>query len=366
MSIGLNILGDRGVPTEHIVSEVAQLGDNYHLVMNNPGLAVAVQPHCKKGLIYRKHHNDDNAQDKQDPVSFVRERHAVAPPGALLYLGNEPWATQKLADWTLAAMQECDRLGRKGVILNFSTGNPQPADIAIFKPCLRHARQRGHILGIHEYFDVQWRKDYPWHIGRIEMWFDALGSEMPEVVVTELGCCVGFHPLRGYLWGGAMNEQSYGTALAELSQIVYAPLHIDATLFARTSDNQADDWHTFNPRGQVFTIVSEYNRSEVMTQPNYGARIPDATAVLVNASAVNIRIAPNTNIAPVGKLLGGEVLAYFSNPVNGWWQIEWQEALRYVSSTYVQFDTNDAFERWRQELTIHNDAITDLLDNPPS
>lgn len=365
MSIGLNILGDRGVPTEHIVSEVAQLRANYHLVMDNPGLAAAVQPHCKKALIYRKHHNDDNAQDKQDPASFVQERHAVAPPGAYLYLGNEPWATQKLADWTMAAMQECDRLGRKGVILNFSTGNPQPADIPIFKPCLRYARQHRHLFGIHEYFDVDWRRDYPWHVGRVEMWYAALGSEMPDVVVTEVGCCVGFNPLRGYLWGGAMNEQSYGTALADLSQQVYLPFGIDATIFARTSDNPNDDWHTFNPRGQVFTLVSEYNRSETVTQPNYGTKT-QGVVVLVNATAVNVRPNPSTNGTPLGQLLGGEEIAYWTQPQNTWWQIEWNGQLAYTSSTYVRFDPSDAQAQWIQEMQVHNDAIADLLDNPPS
>lgn len=297
MTFGLNILGDRGLNNEEVRNKAAAMGANYHLVMNNPELARLVQPTCRRGLIYRKHHNDDNAQDRQDAISFVRERHAEAPPGALLYIGNEPWATEKLAGWTYQAMDECERLGRRGVILNFSTGNPEPIDWQRFHYVLERAYVKKHLLGLHEYEDVDWRKNYPWHVGRLRVPFEIMGSRMPETIITELGACIGYQPLRGYRWASSMSDGKYAGSLVEIAREVYTPRNVSALIFAVTREDPADDWQTFNPTAPVLQTLAAYNQSVIVinTPPspiadNDGRWTPVYASA--NGVATNVRSTP--------------------------------------------------------------------------
>lgn len=316
--IGLNILGDRGVSEQEIVNAASMMRASYYVVMNNPSLAAKIQSLGFTTVIYREQNDDDNAQDRTDPVEFVRRRHQLAPQGAAIYLGNEPYPTVKLATWTLAAMQECDRLNRRGVILNFSTGNPSRNVWSTFDAVIAYAFAHGHILGLHEYFDVNWRKDYTYHVGRFLDVFSAFGRSVPKIVITELGCCVGFEPHRGYKWNGSMTDAAYGGALNEIANMVYTPYNVDACIFAYGSSS--DDWGTFKPEPKVVEIVSANNvQSNPISQPIDG--IVSYTA----ASITNIRSQPATSSAIIGQLVRDQRVKFYEQTVAGesgqWWKL---------------------------------------------
>lgn len=255
MTLGLNILGDRGVPTDRVLDRVKRLDANYHLVMNNDLLVAQVQPYCRKGVIYRWHPNDDNAQDRTNATERVNELHAKAPPGALIYMGNEPNPTQRLADWSMEALNRLEQLGRRGVFLNFSTGVPEPHDWPRFKPLLERIYDGGHILGLHEYFDRRVMAHYPYHVGRFLRVFDMMGSRTPEIVITETGAAIGFDPFRG--WAVTMVETEFADQL-NAAATIWARYGINATIFAEGS--YYDDWGSFVPSDRVINLVAEHNR----------------------------------------------------------------------------------------------------------
>ena len=327
-SIGLNILGDRP-NVGGSVEAARQLRAAYHVVMDNPALAAQIAPLCTRGLIYRMWRDDDNAQERTDPVQFVRQRHDQAPTGALLYLGNEPWPTKQLADWTLAALDECERLGRRGVVFNFSTGNPELAHWPIFEPVLRRLRRGGHVLGLHEYFDRRWNSgdSHPWHVGRVERvieYMRMLGIALPDIVITELGECRRFVPDRGYRWNGdgeALSDDDYARQLVEVGRF-YRRLGIaGACVFAYTNDSAADDWQTFHPRPRVIELLAAHNNQTAVAPapPSLSIeRLPDPPAGewrRVDADALVLRDAING--AGVATLTRGDYV-YVIDPTSGW------------------------------------------------
>ena len=346
MSIGLNILGDRGLSNENIVAAASRLNAKYHVVMDNAQLAAMLHGVNGCQVIYRMHANDDNAHAKTDPVLFVQQRHSQAPVGTLLYLGNEPGATQQLADWTLAAMKECDRLGRKGVILNFSTGNPEPEDWLKFKPVLQYAVDNGHILGLHEYFDVDWRKDYPYHVGRF-LKIAELGLPVPKIVITEIGAVIGYVPDRGYRWADRMTDGHYGGVLVELDREIYNPLNMDVCVFAYTNDSSDDDWHTFHPRDTVMGILAEY----VPEKPVINVPAPltggiRAELTKIPSGYVNVRNQPNG--VDIGDVYQGDTGIYYPDEVHDGW---------------VYFETDEGVNGW-VSLQGGNVVFTPITPEP--
>lgn len=310
--IGLNILGGTGYDVNDIVAAVEKTGAKWHVVMDAPQVATRLINRGYK-VIYRAWALDDNAhQTGLSPETFVGLRHAVAPAGVYLYLGNEPTVSKSLMDWTLAAMKECDRLGRKGVILNLSTGHPEPSDFELLRPVLQYAKTHGHILGLHEYFDKHYINDYPYHVGRLNALYKA-GLPMPQVVITELGCAVGFDPLIGY-WG-AMTDDEYGYELTQIDKYVYKPKDVHSCVFALA---RVGTWSSFDPSNRVLEIIGQYNKENVdMTVP-----APSGNGVLCKitrmpSNFVNIRSQPNG--ADIGDAFLNESGYFYPNDVyQGW------------------------------------------------
>lgn len=123
--LGLNIVGDRGYPDDLVLALIQKLNSAYCVVINNAMLATKAQHFTT--VIYRRKlslgedsNNDDSAHMHSDPISFLHDRHTETPPGALLYLTNEPGrgTLKQLNDWTLACMEEAEKLGRQVVFFN--------------------------------------------------------------------------------------------------------------------------------------------------------------------------------------------------------------------------------------------------------
>jgi hypothetical protein len=129
---------------------------------------------------------------------------------------------RRRAEFDISLMQLCERYGRKAVIGSFSVGQPQwpatgaPDDWEGYLPALRHAAQRGHYVGLHEYggpamqwgvgenqmtglVDGRWERIDPATRPGVKGWFclryrrvvehwRALGlSTIPKIVITEAG-----------------------------------------------------------------------------------------------------------------------------------------------------------------------------------
>lgn len=318
--LGLNILGDRGLSESRLVQTARNLNARYHLVMNNPSLAAAlVQTGAR--VIYRHWQNDDNAHRRTDPRERARLLHQLAPPGCLLYLGNEPDRNDlpRLNEWTIVALDECERLGRKGVILNFATGNPEPYDWHALTGCLERAWRGGHILGLHQYFDRTVAVSYPWHIGRERDVYAVSGARTPAIVITELGCAVYYDPYAGYR--AALTSDVYGAQLAQAANI-YLSQGIYACVFAEC---QPDDpqWGTFDPTERVLELMAAHNRSAgpptgeppVTNPPDTVDKPPNAgqpqTAEVQTGTYIRLRNAPSMRGVEVGQMRQGQRVQWY-------------------------------------------------------
>lgn len=229
---GLNILADRAFDRGVLISRVKQLRPAYCVVLNNPNLAAELTSYTT--VIVRRF-PDDNAQNSTNGAEFVYARAADVPQGAYLYLGNEPGkeAAARLNTWTLEALTAAEQLGIKCCILNWATGNPEPADWDTVAPCVQHAVKGGHLIGVHEYWmnTPNQPPSYPYHVGRC---FDAVKRFGGRWVVTETGANKdkgGGQPDPYAGWRTFLNEQMYAAHAAVLAPL-YAERGIGACFFS--------------------------------------------------------------------------------------------------------------------------------------
>jgi hypothetical protein len=322
--LGLNILGDRGLSEDAVMQDARSLGAKYHVVMNNPPLAQKLLD-LGANVIYR-FWPDDNIQGSSDPRKRVRDMDKIAPKGCSLYLLNEPNKADvaQLNTWTLAAIDECEKIGRKAVILNFATGNPEPGDWNAVRPCVERAFAGGHILGLHQYFDKTVDSSFPWHIGRERDVYAAFGDKTPQIVITELGCAVDFHPLKG--WKTSLTSDSYSTELQKAADL-YRPKGIYACIFCKCPPNDST-WGSFDPAPKTLRSLSTYNE---MAQQGGGAApvtVSNTTAtvsavpkpatagqgtsgLLQTGTFVRVRSAPTINGAEVAQLQNEQAVQWY-------------------------------------------------------
>jgi hypothetical protein len=371
--LSVNILAQFLQNRQAVLDFLVQLQPTAVLVMDDMGMAQQIKtllPNCI--VIHRTYHPDDaEFHMKWTPTQFADAYLANVPQGIVVQVLNEPSGYSNLpnlAGWCSSVMSIASGRGIRVCVPNFGVGHPTEAPgTQLDGLWTAFGLFPEHYLGVHEYFQQDPVGEQPYHIKR---WQSAvtrcqqLGITPPKIIVTEAGRDVG----GGHDgWKVVFSESVYASKLQQQATLYKNTSVVGMCVFCMGKGG-GNRWETFDieTAGTVKQSMIDWNRNNPMTQPNYGTRIPDATVVLVGASAVNIRPAPSTNNTPVGQLLGGEVVAYYSNPVNGWWQFEWQGQLRYVSSTYVQFNTDNAQELWIQQMQVHNDAIADLLANPPS
>lgn len=245
MSIGF-VIQPQGVSLEPLIDAARIANGRTHVVIDEAKAVPAFQA-LGAQVIYRAS-KDDHAHEKFDAAQFVEELHAAAPAGALLHLGNEPGRNNlaQLNRWTLAALQACDRVGRKGVCFNFETGNPEPEQWAELADAMRYAYANGHVCGLHEYFDGHVARSAPWHVGRFQNVYRAFGQQAPRIMITELGCAVRYNPYDG--WQTYHTQGSYADELEIAHRDYYAPFGIDALVYLL---GYWDRSATFDARGQA-------------------------------------------------------------------------------------------------------------------
>lgn len=327
-----------------------------HYQRNQPAISVSflersgidrlreVSPHTL--YIYRHavsgKDNDDDVQDTfENAAGFVDYLNSLAPTGAALYLGNEPkgnWG--KLAVWTIAALNRCDQLGRVGVALNLSYGNPEPEVWrGELKPVLDRLANTKHILGLHEYWT-------PGTLGN-GYWTNRWVGNIPysvKVAITELGA-LGWNEDRTDLnarkgWRLLPNYPANKYA-AEIRVVIDAylkqPNFIGACIFS------AGNWHGCETGKDLYDELEAYKVGVTMPETTpplpagYGTKLVNGTMTLMNATAVNFRKLPSASAAVAGtSFKGGESVNYWSQSSAGWWKVERGGVIGYVSAEYAK------------------------------
>ena len=346
------------------------------VVMDNPSLCAEIRARIP-GCIgihrsYDPHEHEWHTAAGMSPSAWLDRYAPQILDGNVLQCLNEPQGygdLTPLVSWCVSIMAQAHQRGIRLCLPHFGVGHPKEDFSPQLDPLWQaFAQFPEHLLGLHEYFQLDPLAE-PFRTGRFRSILtrcQQLGLPPPKIVITEAGRDVGGGLNDG--WKGAgFSEQVYASKLNQQASI-YLNTPVIAMCVFCMGHGAGGNWESFDIQHAQIVQQSmiDWNRSHPVTQPNYGTRIDSGKVVLVNASAVNVRSAPNTGMPILGKLFGGEDLPYWSQPVNTWWQIEWNGQLAYTSSTYVRFEQEDAINAWIQEMQVHNDAIADLLSNPPS
>lgn len=321
--VGMNIQGDQGENEAHIVSVVERLNPHAVVVINNRKLAIQLMSKTDL-LIYRiktDQWNDDDA-DGYDARAFARALNAEAPPGALLYAGNEQGAHQGLVTWTDTFMDECEKMGRRACILNFSVGYPPDIhELDKFKPNFRRAAQKGHVFGSHDgYFNRHWNGQF---IDRHIYLRDVLmqGEPFPEIVMTECGCVYDYQPHRGYRWGDwPLTDEQYAHELINLAKH-YQPHGISMCVFVLSRDYEQNEWRHFIPRQRVYDVLqanpiewkARTNMATISTPPV--GHDPDSGFATKTTTGLNLRPTASTAGERIRVVPMGEAVTVYTTPL---------------------------------------------------
>jgi hypothetical protein len=283
--------------------------------------------------------NDDDVQvTYPDAAGFVDYLHARAPDGAALSLGNEPGGNLAvLAAWTISALNRCDELGRIGVALNLSYGNPEPGDwTGALKPVLDRLANTHHILGLHEYWSPgtlgkgYWTSRWVGHIPRsVRVAITELGALGWNDQRTDLNARKGWRKLDNY------PASAYATDLkAVIDDYLTQPNFVGACIFS------AGNWNGCETGEDLYDELEKYEASIPMPDtPDYGTPMLNGTMTLLgDTKGVNFRKTPSAGGTFLGVTFrGGEKVSYGSKAWEGWWQVMYNDGvLGYVSATYAQ------------------------------
>lgn len=332
-TLGLNIKG-QGQSADNIVAYQIRLQAHTNLVMDEPKLAeMLLSPDPRdprrritNRVIYRRS-GDDHAHTKWAAVDFVGQIHDQAPPGCLLYLGNEPGrgSLELLANWTISGMNAAYRLGRRAVILNFELLAPHRSDWeTVLARVVLQAKDQGHLLGLHAYFDRRVADTYR-AVQHTLLPQEIFGANCPEITITELGAAIGMHPENGYQ--GDISSQAYGDELTECARI-YAERGITAQVYMygpwfdfgiQDDETVKDALVAANQRYPVreVVVIADYKIGTVTatTDPN-GANVREAATT---ASAIKGTLKQDTIVSyrPTGISANGYTWLQLAQPIAG-------------------------------------------------
>jgi hypothetical protein len=288
---------------ETVVPAISKSKPGICIIVDEEKLINHVLPIARTTIFRRS--DDDHAYKKHDARQFVRQLAERAPNrDVYLYLGNEPGRSNlpELSRWTLDALDECNRLGRKGVALNFETGVPEALDWQReLAPVLEYIKRYGHVLGLHEYADSFFLHPDRWHIGR---WAAIPVTQRPRIFITELGYAKDLDPHNG--WQGNLPAAVYAKQLHALN--AYYSMHdIPAAVFS------LGDWHGFDVTGITEKLQPP---RPVAVRPTEGGAVLRA-APSVFATRVTVVAGPTDGLQITPTVVPGSV----RNDAFGWWPV---------------------------------------------
>lgn len=273
-----------GVSRDMIASAAFALGGKYILVQDDPDMAARAASMGMK-VIYRQSGDETLSLD---PASFVAERAKNAPAAAYIHTTNELDSTPELLAWTMEAMRYADNIGRKVVILNYSTHRTADQWNAS-SGVINHAVRMGHGTGVHLYST---RTSDPQALT-----WQALKKTIGGTwLVTEFGFAWDAH----HGWRGSLTEAQYAD-FCRAWLPTFAAENMPVLLFSydHWTANDAGKAHGFgvNDAPEFINAAAALNKQYPITE---GTPVPPVTptgnpvAMRVTATAgLKLRAVPN-------------------------------------------------------------------------
>lgn len=228
--IGIHVEANSpGYSRDQAIQVAKRVGASYATIVNDPQLCmmmldIGVTPIHR---INREGLLDDN-QDQYNTTRLYIQTAAIEAPDkrVLIHWDNEPANNMpRLLDEGLIAVDEAVRLGRTLVMLNFSYGNPEPADHELLAPLYRRMAETGMIYGCHEGTDISHptlASCYPSLIGRFLPIQRKYGF---RVIVTEFAASKD-------AWNGyATWDSNFAAVCRDTVRDVYSPNGVAMTPF---------------------------------------------------------------------------------------------------------------------------------------
>jgi len=267
-----------------------------------------------------------NADASASPEADARANFAAMLPHILgnplidyWESSNEPGGqtereVNNLVRYCAEFMRECERIGKKAVIANFSTGTPQPELWPLMGPTLEQAARGGHLLGLHEYIGPPTSDTWhPFRYRRLLQWAARTGTNVPDIVITECGLdnIDGRGPWRNWLGSGPEAAQQYVEELVRYELgLRQDPEVIGACLFT-SGTLGADAWQPYNVDGSdVVDRLLAWHRANSETPPIPPPVTPPPLSLVdrsvrVRVAGLNLRPGPAATGAPLTVLLPG-------------------------------------------------------------
>ena len=336
--IGLNSLGVGNYDEPRLLAWLDRARPPVVVVMDNSDLALRLQARYPDTLvIFRRWPDDSIPAVSPDPVAWVRLMASYVPDSRIaLYAGNEPGPECRattLTAWTLAALDEADRLGRRLVVGNFGMGGPEDDELrGELRPLLQRIGGTWHVYGYHGYADFH---NYrapgydplagdTWLVGRYRRMFaacDALNIPRPLVAITEHGYDSLTDVYHGWRAGRGVSEADYAAALMDMDGQVYTePEVLGQCVFCW--DETGGNWKTFNVKDapvllEALAAYAEDSR-EIENMPD-----TERMTVTINTQVKRRREPAGAEVP--GTLQPGEyvmdVSEAYTAPLNGDWYV---------------------------------------------
>jgi hypothetical protein len=170
---------------------------------------------------------------------------------------NEPYTKGQAAIMPLVAythrwLDHAEARGKKGVILNFSQGTPEPEDAHLFASLARRCVERGHLFAFHEYW---WPRigdpgQHTWNYLRFPRFFAALRGAgctyQPNVLITEYGADRGVVGNLGGWRQAGISASDYLADALQYRQWLGQFAYVKAAYMYCAGHYDGDQWESFD------------------------------------------------------------------------------------------------------------------------
>ncbi len=338
-NIGFNVRGGR-VQTAMVLRDVDRLNCGWILVESEPHQANEIaQMRPDLTVVYRDYWppstGDDNLHRQVTPEQYIDRMLSLdLAPDILWHVNNEPTEYSSLTPWLLETLDRADRIGRRLVVGNFSTGTPEPNYWrSTLASLLERLSGTWHVLGLHEYINGDLDRSDPWFIGRYQFVLDACSArdiEPPLMAITEHG-----YDLVGSWQSLGLSAEEFAYSLQHTCGR-YAVHNIPALLFSYGA--WGDTWE-FDVLPAMDALAAR--QWPTLTLPEKPLVPPDEVwspgVAVPTDGGVNVRPHPHTERPPLATIRQPTLCEYIDSGET-WWRIRYGSVNGWIHSAYVRFE----------------------------
>lgn len=313
--LGVHTIPEGGYSRDAAIRSILDIRGKYVTCVNDPALCQMVLDVGGVPL-YRVHTqdwNDDDADAHFDARVFVRKLHAESPAGSILYIANEVGTNNpvRLNTWTLNAVDEANKLGRKVIAYNWSYLNPPDSIWDILEPSAKALAAGGHFFGWHEGYDTTYdtlAKAFPHAIGRFLYCQKRFGGNH---LITEFAASKTPHDG----WKTWLTWQQWAALLEDAVRAVYAPNGAFVTPYTLFVWRRGFEYYD---APELKLAMNRINQEYPVSNPTIPAPTTDGTLVRITGLPAgvpfrNIRTQPTASATDVGDLKVGDVVTAYLN-----------------------------------------------------